>query len=119
MMAASLKDTSVRPTGLTPQLMLGIFIVQSKFDERGVPFVVTSLNDGDHKATSARHPRSLHYEGRAADIRLPSRYTNDAATDSAMLLTLRGALGRDYDVILEADHFHLEYDPKDGPDDAA
>jgi len=28
---------------------------------------------------------------------------------------LRIALGEQFDVILEADHIHIEFDPKDGP----
>ena len=107
-------DPSISAKGMQVQLLLGILVAATVFAARGIPFVITSLNDGTHKAHSARHPRSLHYEGLAVDIRLPSRFTNDPGTDAAMKLALQGALGTEFDVVLEGDHFHVEWDPKGG-----
>ncbi len=103
---------------MVPQLALAVSIVHSVLAARGVPLVITSMNDGTHNAHSARHPRSLHYEGRAFDFRLPSRTTGDAGTDAAVKLDLAAALGSDFDLVLEGDHFHVEWDPKEPPQGA-
>jgi len=61
--------------------------------------VVTSTYEGNHS------PSSLHYANAAYDIRL--------APDSVSgFVKLREALGKDFDVVLEGDHYHVEYDPK-------
>jgi len=65
--------------------------------------VVTSAFDGQHK------PGSLHYVGRALDFRIwdvPSEERADLAAH------IRDRLGPDFDVVLEANHIHIEYDPK-------
>jgi hypothetical protein len=59
--------------------------------------VVTSTYEGDHS------PSSLHYAHLAVDIRLGM---NKQQTVKA----LRRALGRKFDVVLEKDHIHIEYD---------
>jgi len=62
---------------------------------------VTSALDGVHKTGS------LHYQGLAIDIR--SRTLPDELT---IANELRDDLGPDYDVLLERDHIHIEYDPR-------
>jgi len=68
---------------------------------------ITALRDGTHK------PGSLHYEGRAADIRVKNLPRGAWETATAELQT---ALGPQYDVLLELDppHVHIEFDPKPG-----
>jgi hypothetical protein len=81
-------------------------IAQSIYAALGVPYVVTSGTDGKHSAGS------LHYSCGAMDIR---RWDLDRAGKTATAVSqLRGALGRNFDVILESDHIHVEFDPKDG-----
>lgn len=65
--------------------------------------IITSARDSKHSE------RSLHYEGKALDFR--SRDLKPAVAQR-VLSALRSALGTDFDVILESDHFHLEYDPE-------
>lgn len=66
--------------------------------------VVTSLRDGKHSAGS------LHYSGNAVDLR---RWDLDARKITSQVVSqLKSQLGSDYDVILESDHIHVEYDPK-------
>ena len=48
---------------------------------------------------------SLHYQGKAFDLR-----TWHVIEEVAK--QLRTYLGKDYDVIVEKDHIHVEYDPK-------
>lgn len=84
--------------------------------------VVTSANDSDHSG------HSLHYVGRALDI----RFTEDRAGAIRPRITIAGGsreeeqrraarfwagrmrqqLGPHYDVVVEGNHIHAEYDPK-------
>lgn len=78
------------------------------FDRYGYQFVITSGLDGKHSANS------LHYKGLALDIR--SRHIAPQSAKLKVLAELQAALGKDFDVILEADHYHVEYDPEEkGP----
>ena len=61
--------------------------------------VVTSARDGKHK------DNSLHYVGKAVDLRI-----RDYVDTWAMYL--HNTLGKDWDVVIESDHIHVEYDPK-------
>ncbi len=61
--------------------------------------VITSTYEGNHSESS------LHYANLAIDIR----------KNLSKILSFKEIklyLGPDYDVILEADHIHIEYDPK-------
>ena len=64
---------------------------------------ITSAADGKHMDTS------LHFKDQALDIRI-----NDIPTGqhAEILKNLKDALGLDYDVVLEKDHFHIEFQPK-------
>ena len=64
---------------------------------------VTSLRDGKHMT------HSLHERGYAADLRT---FTVDAPQHQALLAAIKGQLGSSYDVVLEEDHIHVEYDPE-------
>jgi hypothetical protein len=61
--------------------------------------VITSTYEGTHS------PGSLHYANLAIDLRLSSN-------PSKMLELLKRSIDSNYDIILETDHFHIEYDPK-------
>jgi hypothetical protein len=69
----------------------------------GYGLTVTSGYDGSHMSTS------LHYVGLAEDYRTRDVRASDL---SRMVSDVRAILGRDYDVVLEADHLHVEYDPR-------
>lgn len=68
----------------------------------GYTLTVTSGTDSTHKADS------LHYAGLAEDYR-----TRDVAPSDLVIMVneVRAQLGSDYDVIVESDHLHVEYDP--------
>lgn len=56
---------------------------------------------------------SLHSQGLAVDFRLPSYFSGFSAHhDKSIRQQLHHLLGSDYDVVLEDDHIHVEYDPK-------
>lgn len=78
-------------------------IVARVWASRGYSLTVTSGYDGSHRA------QSLHYAGLAEDYR-----TRDVAPAHlpAMVDSVRSILGSDYDVVLEPDHLHVEFDPK-------
>jgi hypothetical protein len=90
--------------GVSPEMAFGLVIIAGVFQARSVPCVVTACTDGRHGNGS------LHYVGAAVDLRLPSRILGDAA-DLAMVQDLRAALGTEWDVVLETDHLHCEFDP--------
>ena len=60
-------------------------------------------NDGVHKKNSK------HYNNEAIDIR-----TRDMSLNNKVLTQqwIKKWLGFNYDVVLETDHIHIEYDPK-------
>jgi hypothetical protein len=93
-------------TGVSPEMAFGMVIISGVFQSRGVPCVITAGTDGKHGVGS------LHYIGSAVDIRLPSRFTSTIESDGAMRRDLELALGEEWDVVLEVDHLHVEWDPK-------
>ena len=97
-----LKD-SVNPIGLRPELIVAIIVAAEAYEKAGREFVITSLNDSTHSATS------LHYAGAAVDIR-----TRHLALGEPEQIRdyIDERLPTDYDVILEADHIHIEYQPR-------
>ena len=86
--------------------------IRSKLDEidkilgpvtSGGEAIVTSTYEGTHSSGS------LHYHNKAIDFRRPR--VNEVDT-LAGCTRLKITLGPDYDVVLEATHIHIEYDPK-------
>ena len=76
------------------------------FGRQGVRAVITSAEDGTHRADSR------HYTGDALDFR---RWDTDAkgpGVTAQVAADMRAFLGADYDVVVEVDHIHVEYDPK-------
>ena len=67
----------------------------------GKDLVVTSCVDGKHS------PHSRHYTGDAFDMRI--WYLDDK---SSYRWALKEILGPDYDVVIESDHIHVEFDPE-------
>ena len=105
MKQAGLKSMGVNPKDITPETLDGMLKCCAVYIHRGQNFTVTSLNDSKHKVGS------LHYKGRAFDIR-----TRDlkGITPHEMALHLKAQLGTAFDVVVESDppHIHVEFDPK-------
>lgn len=95
----------VNPFGLRPELLVALVAADNIWRMLGGELVVTSINDGKHSRTS------LHYTGAAADLRTRD-FSDDIKQTAAW--NLRSALGDnpDFDVVVEEDHIHLEYQPK-------
>jgi hypothetical protein len=92
--------------GIRNEILLALQVLSSIFAEHPTwgELVVTSLLDGEHM------DGSLHYQGLAVDVR-----TRNIPPASLPILESESKtrLGVDYDVVLEADHLHVEFDPKD------
>jgi hypothetical protein len=65
--------------------------------------MITACVDGKHMAGS------LHFSGQAVDLRTRDVPAGDM---QKLLARIRECVGGDYDVILEIDHLHVEFQPK-------
>jgi hypothetical protein len=93
----------VNPLGIRPELLVGLMAAAAVYTRHGFDLTITSLVDGTHSQ------QSLHYAGQAADLRI---WGINPVLLAQMVREINDALGADYDVILERDHIHLEYQPK-------
>jgi len=95
--------SSVKLQGVSPELVLGLCVCESVFHKYNIDLVITSLTDSKHS------PNSLHYSGNAADLRIsniPESVRPEIFSD------LKNNLSTHFDVILESDHIHIEYQPR-------
>ena len=88
--------------GLTPQMAIAYTIACRCYGQYDC--VITSASDGKHG------PNSLHYKGQALDLR--TRHINGQGLQ-LVVDKLREALGSQFDVVLESDHIHIEFDVHD------
>lgn len=91
--------------GLKPCMYYAIGIAEVIFGNYAKRLVVTSGTDGKHS------PRSKHYSGEGVDFRIRGFSQEELAGIKAELAMHLDPLG--FDVVLEGDHFHVEYDPKE------
>ncbi len=90
---------------LSPQCLLAMVVAEGIW--RDADFgdcTITSISDGQHSR------KSKHWLGNAFDVR--TRELPEAASIDGVAYLLRQALPEDYDVVVESDHIHVEYDPK-------
>lgn len=91
----------VKIQGIQPEIVATFPIVESAFSPKTA--VITSAKDGRHRRGS------LHYSGNAIDLRTRHLVAGEA---TKIILLLRQWLTDEYDVLLEKDHIHLEFQPK-------
>jgi len=90
---------------LKPPIRKELTLIENIFQRNGYgEAVITSTFEGNHS------PGSLHYADLAVDFGRPQERPTLTLKD--LLKDLKESLGPDYDVVLEGDHFHVEYDPK-------
>lgn len=93
----------VQLKNISPQIVLAATICNSVYQENGYECVITSMSDGTHSN------RSLHYFGDAVDLRIRNVPKNQWENLTNLL---KEALGSEFDVVLESNHIHVEYDPR-------
>ena len=93
-----LKDNSVKTAGMRTELLLAAIVADQVYKDYGLDFVITSVTDGKHSATS------LHYVGAAFDCRIYPNQDNEKLAKE-----IKRRLNIDYDVVLEGDHIHVEF----------
>lgn len=94
--------SGVKLTGMTPQIVLAMMIADDLYKRYGQELVVTSVTDSTHGADSK------HYEGNGFDCRT-SYFT--LSSQKTIVEKLKERLDESYDIVLEKDHIHIEYDP--------
>lgn len=102
-MAIKLKN-GVKINGIKPEMVMGLVVAQGYFNDNALSdMTITSAVDGTHGSGS------LHYVGYAADVRIW-----EIVNDYLPMFTegLSEALGPEFDVVLETDHIHIEFQPK-------
>ncbi len=92
--------------GMQPQVVLAMVTADRIYEEAGRELVVTSVCDGKHGEGS------LHYSGSAFDLRTTAAGIPAEAVQR-IAAKLRAALGAQFDVVVESDHIHVEFDPKE------
>lgn len=95
------KRVKIKPEMAVPLICL---VVDSAFRRvGGTDAVLTSVIDGKHKVGS------LHYKGLACDFRISQVLPETLKRIEA---EIRLSLSEEFDVVLEKDHLHIEFDPK-------
>lgn len=87
--------------GVTPRNLIICAAAANVGQALGLDVTITSGTDGQHMKGSK------HYTGEALDIRLLGEQTADFQR------SLAARLGPTYQLILESDHLHVEFDPQE------
>lgn len=99
-----LKGKNVRLDNLSSQITLAIFASAEIYKANGYDMTITSVSDGKHSRTS------LHYTGQAVDLRI--REIPESIVSKIHAEIKKALANGDYDVLLESNHIHIEYQPK-------
>lgn len=84
---------------LNREIRRGLQIVNTFVRGFHTELFITSTFESNHSAGS------LHYSNDAFDFSRP-------VLNREKVKSLKERLGNDYDVVVESDHIHVEYDPK-------
>lgn len=100
---------SVKESTASREVWYAVGVYDALCASLGVVGVVTSMNDSSHGA------ESLHYKDRAVDLRSKHISADNREHVFQELVRLLNPLG--YDVLfenqgLDAEHYHVEWDPK-------
>ena len=99
-------DNRVKMCGMTPQIVLGLMVIEQVFKEHGYDCYGRSIVDGKHSKGSS------HKRGMAIDV-IPIR--GELLTDSVREVILRKVQDRltpEFQFIDEKDHYHLQWKPQ-------
>ena len=87
-----------------PPTVMAAIIVDQVYLSNGSELILTTGDEGTHTRSSK------HYIGHAFDGR--TRHLEPDLV-SVIVMQCKERLGRDYDVVLEPTHLHVEFDPKE------
>ncbi|MBW8034137.1 MAG: hypothetical protein FVQ79_00265 [Planctomycetes bacterium] len=100
--------------GLQPQMFHAWNVAGEVYEEvSNADCILTAGVDGKHGHGS------LHYVGLAIDLRIRNLLAGWELTPElvevaeAIQIKLQNRLGFEYDVVLESNHFHIEFQPKE------
>lgn len=106
-----LKDDTVSLAGMVPQMFFSMMVVNDILQAIRIELVITSGSE----AATKHMKRSKHYTGEAYDFRsrdIKSLYNASEHMIHRIATQIRSALSKDFDLVVESDHFHIEWDPK-------
>jgi hypothetical protein len=96
--------TGVRIAGIKPEAVVAMMVCEGAYRSLGYEMVVTSCVEGQHSRGS------IHYVGMAFDLRISHLRPESVPI---IVAKIKEQLGGDFDVVLESDHIHCEYEPKE------
>lgn len=105
----------------SPQILLSMQVMDSVLDRYfgGRELTVTSCGDGKHGKGSKHYPGSFTGLVNAFDARIKDLDGNnmdisvaDRSTATEIVAAMKVRLDAQFDIVLEKDHIHVEYDPK-------
>ena len=94
------------PTGMKPEITSIFCIIDSTLKHESIIGILSSGVDRKHGV------KSLHYVGLAVDITWEGFQYANGTLNKDIRDELKYILGPHYDVVLEDDHVHIEYQPK-------
>lgn len=97
----------VRLVGLTPQILVAVIVANEVYGEYRLECVITSGSDGKHGVNSLHNKDGIC---NAVDCR--TRHILVETNKKEIRDKIKERLGENYDVVLEKDHIHIEYDPE-------
>ncbi len=103
-----LKDNSVDPSGMKPELLLAMTIASMVYQKYGYTMRITSINDYKHRAIY-----SDHYKGYAFDCGTKELKRKDK---EEIFKDITDRLNNQYQVLFECagtdnEHLHIAYKP--------
>lgn len=92
----------VNPLGMRPEILIAAIVANEVYAIHGHNLVITSITDGKHG------DNSYHYDGLAIDCR--TFYFHEKDEIQSVATEIKERLANLYDVIVESDHIHIEFD---------
>jgi len=100
---------SVKISGIKPEMVFVMIIIDSVYHEIvNQECTITSVSDG-------KHLNALHSVGYAIDLRSRDTDSNEQWSNrlkKRLAAKIRSRLTDEFDVVIESDHIHVEFDPR-------
>ncbi len=93
----------VRIAGMRSEILFAAVAAMEVYKAAGHDLTITACVDGKHTTGS------LHYAGAAIDLRTRNLPPADVPK---ILAQIKACLGDDFDVLIETDHVHIQFKPK-------